>query len=329
MTLAARPGRPGLRPGRRQHRGHRERRPAQRQRRHAGGPPRGGAGAARLVIAGGTAGVLDGRRAPSPRSTREAMDAMIASGTAHSGMIAKLAACRRALEAGVARGPSSRHPGLRSRGTRLTRGSSAARLPSVAQRPVASQVSERADHDDHDAPLDEIGARVAPPAPDLQARSPWPSSVEMGCLPVRRRGRSYLDFCRASGVASLGHAHRSSPRRWPRRRNAGAHLQPVLPPAPGTRWPARLAALSGLPRAFFCNSGTEAVEACLKFARRYWHARGRRRPHGVRRARARLSRPDVRVAVGDVGRALPRPVRAARAGRHLRAGRRSGRARRP
>jgi acetylornithine/succinyldiaminopimelate/putrescine aminotransferase len=35
----------------------------------------------------------------------------------------------------------------------------------------------------------------------------------------------------------------------------------------------RLAGLSGLPRAFFCNSGTEAVEACLKFARRYWHAR--------------------------------------------------------
>ena len=36
----------------------------------------------------------------------------------------------------------------------------------------------------------------------------------------------------------------------------------------------RLAALSGLPRAFFCNSGTEAVEGCLKFARRYWHTRG-------------------------------------------------------
>src|SRR5262249_40305271 len=36
----------------------------------------------------------------------------------------------------------------------------------------------------------------------------------------------------------------------------------------------RLANLSGLPRAFFCNSGTEAVEACLKFARRYWYTRG-------------------------------------------------------
>ena len=36
----------------------------------------------------------------------------------------------------------------------------------------------------------------------------------------------------------------------------------------------RLANLSGLPRAFFCNSGTEAVEACLKFARRYWYTKG-------------------------------------------------------
>jgi acetylornithine/succinyldiaminopimelate/putrescine aminotransferase len=36
----------------------------------------------------------------------------------------------------------------------------------------------------------------------------------------------------------------------------------------------RLAGLSGLSRAFFCNSGAEAVEACLKFARRYWFTKG-------------------------------------------------------
>src|SRR5262249_34688311 len=34
----------------------------------------------------------------------------------------------------------------------------------------------------------------------------------------------------------------------------------------------RLSTMTGLPRAFFCNSGTEAMEACLKFARRYWAA---------------------------------------------------------
>ena len=45
----------------------------------------------------------------------------------------------------------------------------------------------------------------------------------------------------------------------------------------------RLATLSGLPRAFFCNSGTEAVEACLKFARRFWFTAGEPRQDGHRR----------------------------------------------
>jgi acetylglutamate kinase len=58
--------------------------------------------ASRLTIAGGTAGVLDAQGATIARLTAEEMDRMIASGTAHSGMIAKLAACRRALDAGVA-----------------------------------------------------------------------------------------------------------------------------------------------------------------------------------------------------------------------------------
>ena len=38
----------------------------------------------------------------------------------------------------------------------------------------------------------------------------------------------------------------------------------------------RLATLSGVPRVFFCNSGAEAVEGCLKFARRYWYTQGTR-----------------------------------------------------
>src|SRR5207237_9019649 len=37
---------------------------------------------------------------------------------------------------------------------------------------------------------------------------------------------------------------------------------------------ARLTKISGMARAFFANSGTEAVEGCLKFARRYWYTKG-------------------------------------------------------
>ena len=79
----------------------------------------------------------------------------------------------------------------------------------------------------------------------------------------------------------------------------------------------RLADLSGLPRAFFCNSGTEAVEACLKFARRYWYTRGEPRTRD-RRARGVVPRPDDRRAVGDLRRALSRAVRAAAVRCHVR-----------
>jgi predicted acetylornithine/succinylornithine family transaminase len=90
-------------------------------------------------------------------------------------------------------------------------------------------------------------------------------------------GRGYLDFVSGVGVAALGHAH-------PRLASALAAQATELihtsnlyfHPLQG-QVAARLAELSGLPRAFFCNSGTEAVEACLKFARRFWHAGGRPR----------------------------------------------------
>lgn len=55
----------------------------------------------RLIVAGGTAGVLDAANRTIPELTTEDIDAMIASGTAHSGMIAKLTACRAALAGGV------------------------------------------------------------------------------------------------------------------------------------------------------------------------------------------------------------------------------------
>ncbi len=93
-----------------------------------------------------------------------------------------------------------------------------------------------------------------------------------GCRLFDTNGRSYLDLISGVGVAALGHAH-------PRLAAAvGAQAQELLHtsnlffhPLQG-ELAARLSSLSGLPRAFFCNSGTEAVEASLKFARRYWRS---------------------------------------------------------
>jgi acetylglutamate kinase len=54
-----------------------------------------------LVIAGGTAGVLDDEKRTIARLDTDGIDAVIASGTATAGMVAKLASCRAALDAGV------------------------------------------------------------------------------------------------------------------------------------------------------------------------------------------------------------------------------------
>jgi acetylglutamate kinase len=62
----------------------------------------GAVGAADLVIAGGTPGVLDAAGTPIAELDPDDIDALIAGGTATAGMIAKLAACKTALEHGVA-----------------------------------------------------------------------------------------------------------------------------------------------------------------------------------------------------------------------------------
>ena len=58
-------------------------------------------GASDLVIAGATAGVYDERGVTVDELDLDALDALIARGTATAGMVAKLRACRTALVEGV------------------------------------------------------------------------------------------------------------------------------------------------------------------------------------------------------------------------------------
>jgi predicted acetylornithine/succinylornithine family transaminase len=91
-------------------------------------------------------------------------------------------------------------------------------------------------------------------------------------------GREYLDLLSGIGVASLGHAHPGLARAIADQAQTLMHTSNLFYHPLQGQLAERLAALSGLPRAFFCNSGAEAVEACLKFARRYWYTRGESRP---------------------------------------------------
>src|SRR5437899_9948498 len=87
-------------------------------------------------------------------------------------------------------------------------------------------------------------------------------------------GREYLDLLSGIGVAALGHSHRGLARAVAEQSETLIHTSNLFYHPLQGQLAERLANLSGLPRAFFCNSGTEAVEACLKFARRYWHTKG-------------------------------------------------------
>jgi acetylornithine/N-succinyldiaminopimelate aminotransferase len=90
-------------------------------------------------------------------------------------------------------------------------------------------------------------------------------------------GREYLDLLSGIGVSSLGHAHPGLARAIAEQAQTLLHTSNLFFHPLQGQLAERLAHLSGLPRAFFCNSGAEAVEACLKFARRYWYTLGETR----------------------------------------------------
>ena len=105
-------------------------------------------------------------------------------------------------------------------------------------------------------------------------RAPVVFESGKGCALFTRDGERYLDLISGVGVASLGHGHPGLARAIADQAATLLHTSNLFHHPLQSELASRLAALSGLPRAFFCNSGAEAVEACLKFARRFWHAQG-------------------------------------------------------
>ena len=87
---------------------------------------------------------------------------------------------------------------------------------------------------------------------------------------IDSNGRSYLDFISGVGVCSLGHAHPKLAAAIADQAKTLLHTSNLFYHPLQGELATRLSALTGLDRAFFCNSGAEAVEACLKFSRRFW-----------------------------------------------------------
>jgi len=122
--------------------------------------------------------------------------------------------------------------------------------------------------------LDEIQARETRHVLQTYRRAPLAFVRGSGVRLYDSEGREYLDLLSGIGVASLGHAHDGLARAIADQAKTLLHTSNLFYHPLQGQVGERLASLSGLSRVFICNSGTEAVEACLKFARRYWFTRG-------------------------------------------------------
>jgi acetylornithine/N-succinyldiaminopimelate aminotransferase len=110
----------------------------------------------------------------------------------------------------------------------------------------------------------------------LQTYSRYPLVIERGksVFLFDFDGKKYLDFVAGLGVNALGHAH---PRIVKAIREQAArviHLSNLYYNDYQGRLAEKLCTLSGLQRAFFSNSGTEAIEGSIKLARLAGHRVG-------------------------------------------------------
>ena len=122
--------------------------------------------------------------------------------------------------------------------------------------------------------FDDIRAREAQHIVQTYKRQPVAFVRGSGVFLYDTEGREYLDLVSGIGVAALGHAHPGLTAAISEQAGTLVHTSNLYyHPHQGDAG-ARLAQLAGLPRVFFSNSGAEAVEACLKFARRYWFTQG-------------------------------------------------------
>jgi acetylornithine/N-succinyldiaminopimelate aminotransferase len=87
-------------------------------------------------------------------------------------------------------------------------------------------------------------------------------------------GRRFLDFASGIGVTSLGHAHPNVTKALKDQADKVWHVSNLYNIDHQTRLAERLVAHSFADRAFFCNSGAEAVEAALKMARIFHSTNG-------------------------------------------------------
>ncbi len=163
--------------------------------------------------------------------------------SASGGMLPKLEACTAALLGGVAR-VQDRHRRHGGDAMSLRDRAEAAILPTYPERPLALVRG-------------------------------------VGCTVWDEDGNAYLDLVGGLAVNSLGYGHPAAVQALAEQAAVLGHVSNLFYSEPMVALAERLCALSGQDRAFFCNSGAEAVEAAIKLARRVGRARGGPAKHRI------------------------------------------------
>jgi len=104
------------------------------------------------------------------------------------------------------------------------------------------------------------------------ARYPLVLARGKGSYVYDTEGRRYLDFITGIGVNALGHAHPRIVKVMREQAGLMVHSSNLYYHQYQGPLAKRLVEMSGLKRAFFCNTGTEAVEGALKMAKAHGRA---------------------------------------------------------
>lgn len=180
--------------------------------------------------------------APQAQMTADEARSWIARGTAKDGMVPKLQAALAALAGGV-------------RTVRI--GGGAGDAPGVLEALRAG----------------ETGTAVVDPFMPL-FRRPLTLSHGVGSYVWDTSGHRYLDFVGGIAVLALGYGHPEVVRAVRRQAVSLLHTSNLYHTQAQDELAAWLTGHSFAARAFFCNSGTEAIEAAIKLARRHHWANG-------------------------------------------------------
>lgn len=101
------------------------------------------------------------------------------------------------------------------------------------------------------------------------ARYPLVLQRGKGCYLWDVEGKRYLDLLSGIGVNALGHSHPRIVRIIREQAGKLIHCSNLYYHEYQGKLAQKLSEMSGMPRTFFCNSGTEAVEGALKIAKAY------------------------------------------------------------